>query len=199
MSPRDLANGITMSRVFPAHYMITGRFADHTDFQVKLKRSLEVGPKVVQLRCKGVGDAEYLELAHLAEEICHQLEAILFLATTVELYTQTDADGLHLSSDILGGFSERPIVAGKLLSVSCHTAADIKLADSLGADVFLLSPVKPTVSHPDLPGLGWDRFHDMTEGLQQPVYGLGGMQIKDTDEAQAAGAQGIATTAGFWI
>lgn len=187
-----------MSRTLPARYMITGKFADHANFQDKLERAFKTGPTVVQLRCKGVSDAEYLELARLAEVICHRFEAPLLLATTVELFAKTDADGLHLSSDRLGGFSERPIAAGKMLSVSCHTDADLELADSLGADILLLSPVKPTASHPDLPGLGWERFREMREGLKQPVYGLGGMQLKDMDDAQAAGAQGIAATAGFW-
>ncbi|MEN8180076.1 MAG: thiamine phosphate synthase [Pseudomonadota bacterium] len=187
-----------MSSTLPAHYMITGKFAGHADFQGKLERALQSGPKVVQLRCKGMGDTEYLELARLAETIRHRFEAPLFLATTVELFAETGADGLHLSSDRLGGLSERPIAADKLLSVSCHTEADLELADRLGADILLLSPVKPTASHPDLPGLGWERFREMTEGLDQPVYGLGGMQPEDVDDAQAAGARGIAATAGYW-
>jgi 8-oxo-dGTP diphosphatase len=187
-----------MSRTLPARYMITGKFVDHADFQDKLERALKTSPKVVQLRCKGMNDPEYLELARLAEGICRRYEAPLLLATTAELFAKTDADGLHLSSNRLGGLSERPIAARKMLSVSCHTEANLALADSLGADILLLSPVKPTASHPDLPGLGWERFREMTAGLKQPVYGLGGMQIEDMDDAQAAGAQGIAATSGFW-
>ena len=38
----------------------------------------------------------------------------------------------------------------------------------------------------------------MTEKLEQPVYALGGMQPEDMQAAGAAGAQGIATTAGYW-
>ncbi len=187
-----------MPSTLPAHYMITGKFADHADFQGKLERALKAGAKVVQLRCKGMSDAEYLELARLATGICRRYQAPLLLATSVELFTETAADGLHLSSDRLVGLSERPIAAGKLLSVSCHTQADLELANRLGADILLLSPVKPTASHPDLPGLGWQRFREMTEGLDQPVYGLGGMQPGDLADAQAAGAQGIAATSGYW-
>ena len=187
-----------MPRTLPPHYMITGKFADHEDFQGKLEQALKAGPKVVQLRCKGMADAGYLEVARLAEVICRRFEAPLLLATTVDLFAQTDADGLHLSSNRLGDFSERPIAADKMLSVSCHTKADLELADRLGADILLLSPVKPTTSHPDLPAIGWNHFREMTERLEQPVYGLGGMQPEDVDAAQAAGAQGIAATTGYW-
>jgi len=178
--------------------MITGKFADHEDFQDKLEQALKAEPKVVQLRCKGMADAEYREVVRLAEVICRRFEAPLLLATTVDLFAETDADGLHLSSNRLGDFSERPITADKLLSVSCHTEADLELADRLGADILLLSPVKSTASHPDLPGIGWSHFREMTENLGQPVYGFGGMRPDDVEAAQAAGAQGIAATAGYW-
>ena len=178
--------------------MITGKFADHEDFQDKLEQALKAGLKVVQLRCKGMADAEYLEVVRLAEVICHRFKSPLLLATTADIFAQTDADGFHLSSNRLGDFSERPVAADKILSVSCHTRADLELADRLGADILLLSPVKPTTSHPDLPGIGWDHFREMTEKLEQPVYGLGGMQPEDVSAAQAAGAQGIAATSGYW-
>jgi 8-oxo-dGTP diphosphatase len=178
--------------------MITGKFADHADFQDKLEQALKTGSKIVQLRCKGMDDAEYREVVRLAEVICHRFEAPLLLATTVDLFAEISADGLHLSSNRLGDFSVRPIAADKILSISCHTKADLELADRLSADILLLSPVKPTTSHPDLPGIGWNHFREMTEKLEQPVYGLGGMQPEDVDAAQAAGAQGVAATAGYW-
>ena len=192
------ANGAAMLQTLSPHYMITGKFADHADFQDKLEQALKTGPKVVQLRCKGMGDVEYRKMARLAEVICHRFEAPFLLATTVGLFAETDADGIHLSSNRLGDFSERPIAADKILSVSCHNEADLELADRLGADILLLSPVKPTTSHPDLPGIGWNHFREMTEKLEQLVYGLGGMLPEDVDTAQTAGAQGIAATAGYW-
>lgn len=197
-SEKSIHTDGTMSRALSPHYMITGKFADHTDFQDKLERTLKAGPRVVQLRCKGMSDSEYRKVVRLAEAICRRFEAPLLLATTVDLFAESDADGLHLSSNELCNFSARPIAVDRMLSVSCHTEADLELADRLGADILLLSPVKPTASHPDLPGLGWKRFHEMIERVEQPVYGLGGMQPEDVDAAQAAGAQGIAATAGYW-
>ncbi len=187
-----------MPRTLSSHYMITGKFAGHADFQEKLERTLSAESKVVQLRCKGMADSEYREMVRLAQIICRRFKAPLLLATTTALFAETEADGLHLSSHQLGDFSERPIAADKIFSVSCHTEVDLELADRLGADILLLSPVKPTASHPDLAGLGWDRFQKMIEKLEQPVYALGGMRPEDMQAARAAGAQGIAATAGYW-
>jgi 8-oxo-dGTP diphosphatase len=187
-----------MSKELAPLYMITGHFADRVNFQVRLKQALESGPRVVQLRCKGLDDEATLDLASLAKDVCHAFQAPLLLATTPELFAQTEADGLHLSSDKLTGLSQRPIASNRLLSISCHSEADLQLADRLGADILLLSPVKPTSSHADLAALGWDGFRQMIQGLEQPVYGLGGMKPEDVAEAQAAGARGIAATAGLW-
>ena len=187
-----------MAQPFPPHYMITGKFSDQTDFQSKLTQALEAGPRLVQLRCKGMNDDDYQQLARLAAGICASFKATLLLATSPELLAKTGADGLHLSSDRLSGLSERPVAADKLLSVSCHTRADLELANRLGADILLLSPVKPTSSHPELPGLGWECFREMTANYPQPAYGLGGMKPTDVKEAQAAGAAGIAATSGLW-
>lgn len=187
-----------MSKNLPPHYMITGKFADTADFRRKLERSLQAGPKVIQLRGKGLDDDAYLDLAHIAEDLCRSVGATLLLATSADVFAQTDADGLHLSSDKLAGLGERPVAADKLLSVSCHKDADLKLADRLGADLLLLSPVKPTSSHPELAGLGWDRFREMSAPFSQPVYGLGGMKIDDLADALTAGAQGIAASVGLW-
>ncbi|SEH06436.1 thiamine phosphate synthase [Candidatus Venteria ishoeyi] len=187
-----------MRSLLPSHYMITGKFTDLGDFRYKLEQALQAGPKVVQLRCKGMADEEYREVTRLAETICAHFEMPLLLVTTPDLFTETKADGLHLSSDKLDGFKKRPIAEDKLLSVSCHSQEDLKRADQLGADILLLSPVKPTASHPELAGLGWQGFSEMTAELPQATYGLGGMKPEDLDDALAAGARGIAATAGFW-
>ncbi|WP_456407295.1 thiamine phosphate synthase [Thiolapillus sp.] len=181
----------------PAPYMITGSFSSRADFQHKLEKALLDGPKVVQLRCKDIPDDEYLEMARLAREICQRHQAPLILTTSVENFLQSGADGLYLSSKQLADHRERPIPGDKLLAISCHTESDLEQANSLGANLMLLSPVKPTAAHPDLPGLGWSRFQEMTHNLSQPVYGFGGMQPEDMSDALAAGARGIATKS-YW-
>jgi 8-oxo-dGTP diphosphatase len=75
---------------------------------------------------------------------------------------------------------------------------DMQHADTLGADILLLSPVKETSSHPGEPGLGWEKFKQISHQFKQPVYALGGMTADDLAEAKAAGAQGVAAIAALW-
>ncbi len=182
----------------PTLCLITGPFDGPADFHHRLERTLLDGPKLVQVKCKGLTEADCIEVTARARALCTAFGAPLVLAASPEVLRHTEADGLHLSSDRLAGLDQRPLAADKLLSVSCHTADDLQRAEALGADVLLLSPIKPTSSHPDLPGLGWAGFGEMIAGLRAPAYGLGGVSPEDLGEALNAGGQGIACTRGLW-
>ena len=188
-----------MSISSPPYYVITGKFEDTTEFKRKLENALSQQSLIVQLRAKHITDTnEYLDLVKIAEPLCKNNNAILLLATTVELFNQTNANGIHLNSQVLNQYDHRPVAADKLLSVSCHTLEDMKQAKRLGANILLLSPVKETSSHPGVLGIGWDQFSKMLADVKIPVYALGGMQASDLDDARKAGAQGIAAISSFW-
>ncbi|MDH5573537.1 MAG: thiamine phosphate synthase [Gammaproteobacteria bacterium] len=188
-----------MSILLPAFYMITGKFKTPDEFREKLETALQQQNLIVQLRCKHITDPdEYLRLVKIAEPLCQRHQAILLLASSVEILNQSNADGLHLNSQVLNQYRSRPVATDKLLSVSCHTIDDMQQARQLGADILLLSPVKETSSHPGVPGIGWDQFSHMLSDIQIPVYALGGMQASDLDDARQAGAQGIAAISSFW-
>ncbi|MCU7834387.1 MAG: thiamine phosphate synthase [gamma proteobacterium symbiont of Taylorina sp.] len=176
-------------------YMMTGKFSDHNDFKNKLTRTLSEGNKVVQFKSKGITESdEYLELVGIAESVCRQFNAVLLLATSVDLFQQTNADGLHLNSRVLFEYEKRPVSNEQLLSISCHTLEEMKQAEKLGADILLLSPVKATSSHPELEGIGWQKFSQMIQHVKCPVYALGGMKVTDRNDAIQAGAQGVAVS-----
>ncbi|MDO4904245.1 MAG: thiamine phosphate synthase [Lautropia sp.] len=85
-----------------------------------------------------------------------------------------------------------------LVAVSCHSAEDLALAGRIGADFAVSGPVKPTRSHPEARGCGWDGFGRMLAGTPVPVFALGGMNRTDLDRALLCGAQGIAMQRAAW-
>lgn len=181
----------------PELYMMTGQFDDHDDFKNKLTHALSQSNKVVQFRQKSMENGEYLALAEIAKLVCKQFNSILLLGTSVDVYDQANADGLHLNSQVLFEYDNRPVSNHHLLSVSCHNLDEMKQAEKLGADILLLSPVKATSSQPELAAIGWQSFEQMIEHVKCPVYALGGMQASDLADAKQAGAQGIAVSS-FW-
>ena len=72
------------------------------------------------------------------------------------------------------------------------------MAERLGVDFAVLSPMLPTASHTDASPLGWERAHAMLSNCRLPVYLLGGLATEDLASAHNAGAQGIAAIRGLW-
>ena len=85
-----------------------------------------------------------------------------------------------------------------MFGASCHSLAELQLAEALGADYAFLSPVLESSSHPGQPGLGWDVFEDWVRAVGIPVYALGGLGLADLPEARRRGALGIAAISAFW-
>jgi len=196
----------------PERYMMTGSFSDSDDFINKLTNALSQSRKVVQFRQKDISDTDYLNLVKAAEPICQKFSCPLLLApkhlaSISEFLSQTNADGLHLSSQALTQFLAQnqesgnkglPVTAEQFVSISCHSSEEMQQAHKLGVDILMLSPVKATSSHPELAGIGWPAFSQMIKTVDCPVYALGGMKATDLQDAKQAGAQGIAVSS-FWI
>ena len=191
---------IIKSLQLPDLYMITGKFNSKEEFKEKLKTALNKSQRIVQLRCKNMTDMnEYLEYAKIAKSICDEYDAILLLNASVDVFNKSDANGLHLNSQELFEYAERPVDKEKLLSVSCHNESETKQAEKLGADILLLSPVKETSSHPGVPGIGWGKFSSLVQQVSCPVYALGGMSDADLNDAKQSAAQGIAAISSLWV
>ncbi len=189
----------------PGQYLITPPCpaGQQAVFLQQLERSLMAGIGVVQLRQPGMPLELLQQLAEVCWPVCVEAGARLVINGGVELIDQCPVDGLHLSGAQLirlaGTTDVRDLLKpGQLLGASCHDAEQLKLALQLDCDYALLSPVKPTSSHPDTRPMGWGRFRGLTTACNMPVYALGGMQPQDQDQARANGAIGVAGISGFW-
>ena len=184
---------------FPDIYMITGAFSDQNEFERRLNNALESGIRLVQLRIKAIeSDQQYLYFASLAQSMCQAYSARLLLNTTLDMFAGSAADGLHLSSQQMFEYQQRPVSDQILLSVSCHNMQQIEQARRIAADLVLISPVKQTTSHPGMASIGWQRFTELVGHINVPVYALGGMQMNDLAMAKQSGAQGIAAISSCW-
>lgn len=191
--------GIVSALRLPNAMMITGGFSDADDALAKLDAALLDGIRLVQLRAKKMEEADFLVFAQKAIHKVHAHQGIVLINGKPEwLEKLPEADGLQLASTDLTHWTERPIATDKLLSISTHNALEIAKALELRADVLLLSPVKPTSSHPDMEALGWQAFQSLSQNVPVPVYALGGMKASDISEARERGGQGVAAISSYW-
>jgi 8-oxo-dGTP diphosphatase len=46
--------------------------------------------------------------------------------------------------------------------------------------------------------MGWDTFQQLVDGINIPVYALGGVTADDIEQAWNSGGQGVAAISAFW-
>ena len=107
------------------------------------------------------------------------------------------ADGVHLRSDDISPSGVRKIweraehPEAVLISVSCHSAADVVRASSAGADYAVFAPVFEKKDVPQTIPVGLD---GLREACRQkiPVFALGGITLGNAGACIDTGAAGIA-------
>lgn len=98
---------------------------------------------------------------------------LLLLAAPADLAAAWGADGSH-------GRHKGAVTA------PVHDLAEIRMAEAVGARLLFLSPVFPTRSHPDGPGLGPEGFASLAAQTDLPVVALGGMNAARANELTGA-------------
>ncbi|HEX9625323.1 MAG TPA: Nudix family hydrolase [Acidiferrobacterales bacterium] len=181
----------------PAVYAITHAAKHGVDgFIQRLDAALARGVKLVQVREPGLAPPALEDFARRVVARAHARGARVLVNGDAELARRAGADGVHLPGRALTALAARPDLP--LCAASCHDAAELARAATLGVDFAVLSPVLPTPSHPDAPGMGWERFAERVRDCPVPVYALGGMRPDLLDTALSHGAHGIALLSGIW-
>ncbi len=183
----------------PDIYLITPPAVESREhFLAQLERALKSGLSLLQFRVFGL---EAKRLEHLAREaclLCKEHDARMMLNGSAALAQKIGAHGLHLDRRRLLSSDCREDYPDLLLSASCHDARELQQAEDLGVDFAVLSPVLPTLSHPDAEVLDWDGFSKLCRSASIPLYALGGMSAAMLEQSWAQGAQGIAGIRGLW-
>jgi 8-oxo-dGTP diphosphatase len=185
----------------PEHYLITPEPGeDDAHWLSTLRRALDTGVRRVQLRGHAIAAAapeRWRRLVERAAVHVHDTGAEVLVNGDIPMAAALGI-GVHLRASQLKVLSERPLPRSQPVIASCHSREELVAAQSLGCDAAVLGPVMPTLSHPDVTGIGWERFVGMREHVMIPIYALGGMTRDHVAHARRHGAQGIAAIRGLW-
>ena len=196
------ANGplVTALRLPPVYVISPAFGGDEQAFiraaQTTVQTTAQAGAGLLRLRAPQLNDEDYARLASGLRNA--RPDAALMLDRDPAMVEHLNAAGLHLPAARLGQISARPVPADRWFAVSCHNRHELEQAQAAGADFAVLSPVKPTASHPQAEPLGWAKFQSLRELLPLPVYALGGLTRDDLPAARHHGAQGVAGISAFW-
>jgi len=183
----------------PPSYLVTpSPGSDAEGFLRALSESIDAGVRLAVLRAKALPPSELVALARRAAEVCHARGACLLINSDPALLEASGADGVHLDSARLLTAEARPVPTRVWLAASCHDARELDHAERIGADFAVLSPIAATASHPGARPMGWQRFEQLVERVNLPVFALGGMGLEDLEPAWQHGGQGVAAVRALW-
>ena len=199
VGPMLPANAPVLSALeLPPVYAVTNLLEmGESRFFAQLQRALDGGLRFIQVREKHLKPAELMAFATHVIALARSCGAKVLINGDLCLAHNVQADGVHFSASQLMMLPAKP--EGLLCGASCHNLAELAQAQALALDFVMLSPIKPTQSHPDVTALGWDKFAQLIEDYALPVYALGGLQPGDLQTAWRYAAHGIAMQRAAWV
>ena len=207
VSPRELADyafpeanqPIVAAARLSDQYLITPDELEAPQLLRGIQKAVAGGIKLVQLRAPNGYDPKYRDLAVDAIGLCAG-KAQLMLKGPLEWLGDFPSAGWHLTAAQLRKYAPkgRPLAKDRWLAASCHNAEELALAEQMDVDFVTLSPVLPTLTHPDAQPLGWEQAQQLIASFGKPVFLLGGLGPDDRQQAWDIGAQGVAGIRAFW-
>ena len=158
-----------------------------TDDLAVVRRAVDRGADLIQIRAKELPARELIRLARAAVEIAGRK---VLVNTRLDVAIACGAGGVHLPGGSIAPGTIRQLAGNDfLIGVSCHSVEELKRAESEGADFAVYGPV---YSSGDKRPIGLAAFAEGAASVSIPVYALGGVNFENAPICLQAGAAGIA-------
>ncbi|MCM1313094.1 MAG: thiamine phosphate synthase [Bacteroides sp.] len=161
--------------------------------------ALKGGCRWVQLRMKNSTAEEREETALRVQALCKQYEATFIIDDDVELVRKIHADGVHLGKKDMPIREARKILGHSyIIGGTANTFEDVKAHYTDGAEYVGCGPFRFTTTKKGLsPVLGLEGYQSIIarmrkEGIQIPLYAIGGITYEDLPQLMSAGVDGVA-------
>ena len=166
-----------------------------------LRMAATAGVDAIQIRERDLSGRELTELGMQAIEIVRQANssAKVLINSRSDVAIACGADGVHLRSDDISAAEARAIfmhsgILHPVIGVSCHSRAEVELAEGHGADFAVFAPVFEKDRQIKEEGLSSLQAVCNRRAAKpaMPMLALGGVSIENAQRCLQAGAAGIA-------
>ena len=163
----------------------------------QLEKIAESGADMLVLRAKELTEDEYKKLAARVMEMFAESSTKVVLHNYVGAALELGADCIHLPLGVLRGLDDDTKSKFRLIGASCHSAEDALEAQALGAGYVTAGHVFETDCKKGLAGRGLDFVRKVSEAVDIPVYGIGGISPENAGKVIRAGADGVCVMSGY--
>ncbi len=179
------------------------QFITHSNYKIDYFQSavlaLKGGLRFIQLRMKDSNREELISTGKRIKEECDKYNSLFILDDHVELVNEIGANGVHLGKEDMPIKKARKILGkDKIIGGTANNFEDIVKHFNDGADYIGLGPLRYTNTKKKLsPVLGFEGYRNIiekciTQGIDIPIYAIGGIRIEDLEELKQIGIFGIA-------
>jgi len=182
-------------------YLITPPVLDLATFAPALSDALAGGDVAcVQLRLKGVSDAEVLRIGAALKPIVQNADAAFILNDRPDLAVKLDADGVHVGqSDARYAEARAALGRERIVGVTCHNSRHLAMeAAEAGADYVAFGAFYQTGTKQPAHWAEPDLLEIWSEIAETPCVAIGGVTTQNAAPLVAAGADFLAVSAGVW-
>lgn len=176
-------------------YLVTNsdNFESDDEFLDAIASALEGGVDILQLREKTMPAKRILELGKKIKQLCLQYETLFIINDRIDIAALLEADGVHLGQDDLSVADAREILGDKcIVGISTHAPEQALKAVEDGADYIGMGPVFATPTKQGRIPVGLEYVKWVSENIDIPAFGIGGIDTENVDKVLNAGATRIA-------
>lgn len=179
----------------PKVYPITDTKASGMDHAEQVKRFIEGGATLIQLRDKDASSREFFDAVKECVEYARPRGVRIIINDRVDIAITAGADGVHLGQDDLPPESARDLLGERaIIGYSTHSVQQAISAAKLPVDYVAIGPIFATGTKADAePVVGLKAIRDVRRAIgATPIVAIGGIDEQNIAEVIAAGADSAA-------
>ena len=184
-----------MAFVSPKLYAITDVSIAGLSHLEQLKRLIEGGATLIQLREKTVAPGEWFEDALACAEYARKHGVMLIVNDRLDIAMAIGANGVHLGQDDMPVGAARELLGrDAVIGLSTHTLEQLEAAARLPIDYIGFGPIFPTAtkSNPD-EVVGLELLNEARRiAPDLPIVAIGGITLDNFQGVLDAGATSVA-------
>ena len=164
--------------------------------EATIRDAIAGGVDVVQLREKGLPDADFLALALRIGDAVRDAGALFLLNDRVEIAASIECDGVHVGQEDAPVPEVRAILGPeKMIGLSTHSHEQASEAVAFDADYVGIGPTFVTrTKDTGYSPRGVELAGDVTHALPIPAFAIGGITVANLPALVAAGVRRIAVS-----
>ena len=167
---------------------ITNRQLCTGDFYKQIEKIAILQPDRIILREKDLSDEDYAEIAEYCSNLCHHYKVPFSVNGRTDIATHLSAD-LHLPFTRINEIKNL-IQQFRAIGVSIHSVDEAITAEKAGASYLISGHIFTTDCKPGVPPRGLPFLKEVCSAVRIPVYGIGGINLKNLSQIRAQGAKG---------